>query len=190
MIGEMPLRALAPAALLALALALGSGRAVAAPPGPAAPPSPGASRSTATAAAATQVLAGLNDARRAQGLPSLAPSAGLAAAAAQHAREMVSLGYFAHDSSDGTAFWRRIARSYPSRGCSRWAVGETLYWTAGGAAAAAVAAAWLASPEHRRILLGDWAEVGVGIAQATVAPGVFGGRTVTVVVADFGSCGG
>jgi uncharacterized protein YkwD len=46
---------------------------------------------------------------------------------------------------------------------------------------------WLNSPKHRKTMLRTrWREVGVGAVQAGSAPGVFGGREVTIVTADFG----
>jgi uncharacterized protein YkwD len=47
---------------------------------------------------------------------------------------------------------------------------------------------WLASPHHRENLLNPkWREVGVAAVHAWSAPGVYDGREVTVLTADFGA---
>ena len=147
---------------------------------------PAAAASKRTAAGPKGIIDALNQARAANGLPALADSRALAAAARAHAASMARRGYFAHDSADGTPFWRRVAAFYPVGGFARWQVGETLYWSRPGPSAAGVVAAWLGSPEHRDILLGDWAQVGVGIVGVPSAPGVFGGQATVIAVADFG----
>ena len=46
---------------------------------------------------------------------------------------------------------------------------------------------WLNSPAHRRILMTPhWREIGISAVYAPAAPGVYGGRPVTIVTADFG----
>jgi uncharacterized protein YkwD len=46
---------------------------------------------------------------------------------------------------------------------------------------------WLRSPEHRRQLLDPrFREVGIDAAEIEGAGGIFGGRTVMLVGADFG----
>jgi len=147
---------------------------------------PAAAASKRSAAGPTGVIDALNKARAASGLPPLADSTALAAAARAHAASMARRGYFGHDSADGTPFWRRIAAFYPVGGFARWEVGETLYWSRPGGSAASVVAAWLGSPEHRGILLGNWTQVGVGIVVVPSAPGVFGGQATVIAVADFG----
>ncbi len=45
----------------------------------------------------------------------------------------------------------------------------------------------MASPEHRaNILSPKWREIGVSSVHVARAPGVFGGREVTIITADFG----
>jgi uncharacterized protein YkwD len=66
-------------------------------------------------------------------------------------------------------------------------VGENLAWGVGRISADHVLALWLQSRPHRRNLLSPvWTRVGVGVAYGR-AGGVYGGRTVTIVVADFGA---
>ncbi len=147
---------------------------------------PGAAASKREAVGAKSIVDALNEARTADGLPALADSPALDAAARAHAVSMARRGYFAHESADGTPFWRRIAGFYPAGGFAHWQVGETLYWSRPGPTAAGVVAAWLGSPEHRVILLGDWAQVGVAIVSVSSAPGLFGGQATVIAVADFG----
>jgi len=67
-----------------------------------------------------------------------------------------------------------------------WSVGENLLWSSVELNAAAALDLWLNSPEHRAIMLNArWLEVGVGAVYARAAPGVYGGRNVTIVTADF-----
>ena len=62
----------------------------------------------------TDVLSQLNAIRVEHGLVPLKLSATLGKAAAAHSVQMGELGYFAHESADGSAFWKRIQRFYAS----------------------------------------------------------------------------
>ena len=133
------------------------------------------------------VQAKMNGVRREHGLLPLRFSAGLAAAARHHSREMAEDGYFRHDSADGEAFSHRIARFYPVRNYRYWSLGEIMLWSSGELDATAALELWLGSPEHRAIMLrARYREVGVGVVHARTAPGVYGGLDVTIVTADFG----
>jgi len=135
-----------------------------------------------------QALAdGIDAVRRQRGETALTVSNSLVRAAEEHAASMARLGYFSHSSPGGVTFWRRIARYYPVSGARTWSVGENLFWSVSPASSEAVTAAWLASPEHRRILLGHWTQVGVAVDRVAHAPGVFRDQDVVIVVADFGS---
>ncbi len=132
------------------------------------------------------VLVQLNHIRAAHGLHPLALNAKLSAAADQHTRDMVSTGYFAHD-SHGTPFWKRIEGYYPSKAYSYWSVGENLFWESGPVDAAAGMQAWMHSPEHRaNILSPTWHEIGIAAVTVPTAPGTFDGLGVTVITTDFG----
>jgi uncharacterized protein YkwD len=72
------------------------------------------------------VLAQLNQIRVAHGLVPLRLNKSLSAASRQHSDEMVTDGYFAHHSFDGTAFWRRLETFYPQPSTGSWSVGENL----------------------------------------------------------------
>ena len=129
------------------------------------------------------VLAQLNEIRIAHGLAPLKLNAGLSAAAAQHSAEMITDGYFAHDSRDGTVFWKRLLRFYPLAGSSRWAVGENLLQASGPITATQAMARWMASPEHRaNVLNPTWREIGV----SAVAGSATSGSVVIVITTDFG----
>ena len=159
--------------LLALALLLA---ACFAGPSPA-----GASVGTRSA----EVLELLNAARVEHGVPPLRADSRLARAASAHSRDMVAHHYFAHESRTGARPSRRVARTGWMRGRRHWKVGENLAWgTLGRARPAAIVAAWLRSPPHRRIMLDPaYRVVGVGVARGNPIDDAARGRTYT---ADFG----
>ena len=133
------------------------------------------------------VLAQLNQVRVTAGLIPLQTSPGLAAAATQHSTEMITDGYFAHDSRDGAVFWRRLLHFYPLVGSNPWSVGENLLWTSGTLTAGHAVALWMASPDHRaNVLSPPWRQIGISSLGRSTAPGTFDGRTVIVITADFG----
>jgi uncharacterized protein YkwD len=135
------------------------------------------------------VLAELNDVRAAHGLRPLRLNAQLSAAARQHTSEMLTDGYFEHESFDGSAFWKRIKRFYaPGKG--GWSVGENLLWSSNTLAAKRAVELWMASPGHREnILNGSWREIGVSALYSGASTGTFGGGPVTVITTDFGARG-
>jgi uncharacterized protein YkwD len=134
------------------------------------------------------VVERINQVRRGRGLPGLRTNRRLAAAADFHSRDMGRRGYFEHESADGTAFWRRIQRFYPSRGFRSWTVGENLLWGSDNYSAAFAVRGWMRSPPHRKnILSRAWREIGLGAAFFARAPGEYEGRAVTILTADFGS---
>jgi uncharacterized protein YkwD len=147
-------------------------------------------RTTLTAQNALErpVLAAINAERRRHGLRPLRMSTQLARAADAHARAMGAGGFFAHESSDGTSASTRIRRYYPVGGYSRWLTGETLLWRSPGLDASQALAMWLSSPPHRRVILtAGFRDIGIAAVRVTQAPGAFGGRDVTILVADFGA---
>jgi uncharacterized protein YkwD len=134
-----------------------------------------------------QVLTALNLFRASHGLGQLRESRALDRAARAHSLEMGRVGYFAHPSADGTAFWRRIQHYYGLRNRSSWSVGENLLWSSPSVSAAGAMKMWIASPEHlRNMLTARWREIGVSAVRVVNAPGVFGGRSVTIITTDFG----
>ena len=150
-----------------------------------------ASQPVRTLAAADQlevnVLAELNKIRRQHGLVPLRLSKPLSAAADSHSRAMGTHGFFAHESRDGSEFWKRVQRFYAQRDSRTWSVGENLLWSSGGLTARAALDLWMKSPGHRRnILTARWRELGVSAVKVSAAPGVFGGLDVVIVTTDFG----
>jgi uncharacterized protein YkwD len=130
----------------------------------------------------------LNAVRSRHGLAPVRASVPLRNAARGHTRTMLEVGFFAHESPDGTAFSDRIRRFYASRGWRTWSVGETLLASQGQTLdARAVVSAWLDSPPHRRIVLWPgWRDVGIGAFYAPAAPREFEGVPTVVVTGDFG----
>jgi uncharacterized protein YkwD len=134
-----------------------------------------------------QVLAAVNKFRIAHGRVPLRESSGLDRSARQHSLEMGRVGYFAHPSADGTAFWKRIRRYYPSRGDSYWSVGENLLWRSPNVTASQGMTLWIASPEHLKNLLAtQWRQIGISAVHVVRAPGVYDRLPVTIITTDFG----
>jgi uncharacterized protein YkwD len=104
-----------------------------------------------------------NEVRAEQGLPPLKHSADLSDAARYHATDMVQDSYFEHDTHDlvdgqkvRVCTWsERLQVYYPIHGAA-----ENIAW--GYASPEAVVEGWLASAGHRRNILGNSWEVGVG----------------------------
>lgn len=133
------------------------------------------------------ILRELNRVRSEQGLAALRTARPLRRAADGHAASMARLGYFSHTSADGTTFDRRIGRFYRVGRSSYWAVGENLLWASPAVSAEEAVSRWMASPGHRRNILNPrYRQIGISAVRAARAPGLFGGREVTIVVTDFG----
>jgi uncharacterized protein YkwD len=130
---------------------------------------------------AQPLLDGINAVRRAHHLHALRHNPRLGSAALTHARAMARLGFFSHSSPDGTSASTRIRRFYPSS-----SVGETLLWRSPTASAGQALSMWMSSAPHRRILLSSaFRQVGIVAVHISRGAGAFGGRPVTIVVADF-----
>jgi uncharacterized protein YkwD len=133
------------------------------------------------------LLAEVNAVRRRHRVAPLRASPGLRAAADAHSEAMARNGFFGHRSADGTPFWQRVRRFYPSARFRRWSVGENLLWSSPDITAGDAVRRWLGSGGHRRNLLtGRWREIGLGVVHVRSAPGVYGGAEVTIVTANFG----
>jgi cysteine-rich secretory family protein len=129
------------------------------------------------------VLVFINEVRAAPGgagekvVPPLAWNDELAAAARSHSDDMIDHGCYQHDSCDGTPWYKRIEKFYPSGGV----IGENI---GPGFTGPTVLNMWLASPDHRANLLSAaYTEVGVGSRLYPVSQWVDAG----VTTADFGS---
>jgi uncharacterized protein YkwD len=168
--------------LLALGLALPAAAATK----PARPQTVHARR-VALSALESGVLQDLNAIRKQHGLVALKISAPLTASAEQHSQEMAADGYFAHNSADGTLFWKRIQRWYASASWGYWSVGENLLWSSPDVDPANALQMWMNSPEHRANILNPaWREIGVSAVHAATAPGTYQGLPVTIITTDFG----
>ena len=133
------------------------------------------------------VLTNINSFRQDHKLASLRFSSKLAAAAREHSAEMAQRGYFSHDSANGTSFDKRISRYYSISGKHYWSVGENIFWESPDTSGSSAVREWMTSAPHRQnILTREWREIGVAAAHFDSAPGAFGGRSVTIVTADFG----
>jgi len=134
-----------------------------------------------------QVLVAVNRFRDAHGLVALRESGALDRSARQHSLEMGRLGYFAHSSHDGTAFWKRIQKYYAARNYSHWSVGENLVWRSPSLSAAGALSLWIASPPHLANLMStQWRQIGVSAVSVANGPGVYGGRNAIIITTDFG----
>jgi uncharacterized protein YkwD len=133
------------------------------------------------------VLAAINTFRTQNHLTPLRLSTSLTTAAREHSQQMASDGYFAHESYDGSAFWKRIQRFYPSGSMRYWSVGENLLWSSPQVDPAGAMQLWMNSPEHRaNILSPRWREIGISAVHFASAPGTFKGLEVTIITTDFG----
>lgn len=100
----------------------------------------------------------VNVERSARGLAPVAWHEQVAAAAAAHAADMAAMRRMQHAGSDGSDAGERLTRA----GYSWTTWGENV--AAGFTDAAALVAAWMASPGHRAHLLGDFRVIGIGAA--------------------------
>jgi uncharacterized protein YkwD len=155
-----------------------------------APTSPAGARATTTSVATALqrlVTAQINLVRHEHGLSRLTVSPQLSQAGREHAQRLALAGYFSHDWSDGTSFGTWIRRFYPVGSAHRWSAGENLAWSTPEITAQQAVEMWLASPEHRRILLSKtWRQVGLGVIRAEGAGGVYNGQSVVILAAEFG----
>ena len=117
----------------------------------------------------------LNEGRAALGLRRLRVHPILTDAADRYARRMAREGFFAHVDPEGEGPKDRlVAAGYGKYGSGRhWKAGEVIgRGTQELSTPQALAFMWLASPRHRRVVLGRYKHVGVGVA---TVPGPTGG---------------
>jgi uncharacterized protein YkwD len=176
------------AALAALAPAPVAGAATARQAPTAAPSCTNADRTTASATV-SQLASGVRcliaQQRAAAGRSAVTPDTHLASAARGHAADMAARRYFAHTSLGGSTVVDRLRRAGYIPSAGRWRVGEILAWASGAEATPrGIVDAWMASPEHRRVLLDSrLTEVGVGVV---VGSPQASDPTAITVDADFG----
>jgi uncharacterized protein YkwD len=94
-------------------------------------------------------------------------SISLGMAAQGHSNDMAAYNFFSHE-GDGTPASRASAAGYMS-GAATWGLGEDLEWGSGRLGTPrAIVAGWMASPEHRVILLSrKYRQVGIGVVQGS-----------------------
>jgi uncharacterized protein YkwD len=123
------------------------------------------SASAATLFPRTALLHEINRVRALHGVAPVYPALQLQAAANHHSDDMMARDYFSHTSPTGSSVYSRIVGSGFVNGYT-WVGGETLAWGTGHLTTAlGTVNAWLASPEHRSIMLSPtyrW----VGISRA------------------------
>jgi uncharacterized protein YkwD len=134
------------------------------------------------------VLQRSTEVRAAHGLGQLSASTGLTKAALTHSRSMVVNGFFAHESTNGAPFWKRLKSFYTPRS-KGWTVGENLAMFGGAKPDAnAIVSSWMASSPHRANLLNrQFSDAGVVILYDVAAAGVYGGEPTWVVTLDVGA---
>jgi len=127
-----------------------------------------ASSTAATLKPRTVMLEKLNMVRAEYGLGAVRPSLLLRLTAKSHSDDMLVRDYFAHTTPTGGTLYDRIVKSGFVAGFS-WEGGETLAWGTGVLAKPGYTIkAWLASPEHRAILLSaTWTRIGIARACGT-----------------------
>jgi uncharacterized protein YkwD len=128
----------------------------------------------------------LNEDRASQGLAPLTESAQLDSSALVHSEEMRRVGFFAHESPDGSPFQNRIINTGYLAGTSSWSVGENIAWGSWNLGTPrAINTAWMNSPHHRdNILDPGYREIGVGSAPGT--PTDPNNAGAMIVTHDFG----
>lgn len=106
----------------------------------------------------------VNERRAEAGLPPMKSAPVLTDAARYHAADMVADDYFAHESQDRVngaltkvCSWADRVRQYYS---DSWSLAENIAWGYG--SPESVMEGWMDSTGHRRNILGDYAEIGVG----------------------------
>ena len=111
------------------------------------------------------VLGALNAARAQAGVAPVRRRPALTRAACAYAADMVARRFFSHRSPDGQGPGDRARESGYLRNAPVWSVGEILLWSRKPVFGAAdAAAAWLASPPHKAIMLSRaYKDAGVGV---------------------------
>lgn len=106
----------------------------------------------------------VNFARTAGGLPELAPSPQLAESALEKSADVLRCDEFSHFAC-GREFSYWIQQSgYTGEAC--WRAGENLAWgTDDYGSVRSIFRAWMASPAHRRNILGDYREIGIDVSR-------------------------
>ena len=125
------------------------------------------------------VLCLINQRRAHAGIGALQENPSLNSSAQGHTIAMVKHNHYSHGNAAA-----RIRHTGYLAGATVWSVGENLAWGPGRLGSPKrVVASWMHSPEHRRVLLGGFRDVGIGMSRG--APfSHFGHNTATYTV-DF-----
>lgn len=124
----------------------------------------------------SDLLAGTNAARAQNGLAPLTLNSQLNTSAQNKGQHMIANNYWAHVAPDGTQPWY----FFDQAGYSYTRAGENLAY--GFDSSSATISAWMNSPSHRDNILGDYKDIGFGIANGES----YQGNQNTVVVAHYG----
>lgn len=123
------------------------------------PQIPSTSSGTTLSAQEQQALTLLNNDRAKNGLPALKSNSQLARVAENHAKDMISRGYFAHNTPEGKTPFQRMQEA----GITYSTAGENL---AINSSVAAAETAFMNSSGHRaNILNTSYTDVGIGVVQ-------------------------
>lgn len=134
----------------------------------------------ATGISSSELLGETNTNRSSNGLPLLTINSQLNASAQAKAQHMIDGDYWAHVAPDGTQPWYFFQQA----GYQYQIAGENLaygFFTSSG-----VVTAWMNSPTHRDNVLGDYYDVGFGVANGSN----YQGGEYTIVVAHYGKPSG
>lgn len=139
-----------------------------------------ARRSAGHDATERRIIRLINKNRAFFNLPALRKTRALGRSADAHSRDMLRSNFFAHSSSNGTPFERRVRR-YRRAG----RIGENLAYVRKrrGGQARTVVGMWMHSPAHRAVILNrSFRRIGIGRKR-----GRLGSMRATVFTADFAS---
>jgi uncharacterized protein YkwD len=127
------------------------------------------------------VLCLINERRAHSGLGALQANANLNNSAEGHAVAMAKHNSYRHGNAG-----RRIRHSGYLSGATVWTVGENLGWGPGRRGTPKrLVASWMKSPEHRRVLLGGFRDIGIGMTKG--APFAHFGHNAATYTADLGT---
>jgi uncharacterized protein YkwD len=128
----------------------------------------------------------LNQERTSRGLGALTENAQLDSAALVHSDEMRRVGFFAHESPDGSPFQYRILNTGYLIGASGWAIGENIAWgSLVRGTPRAINTDWMNSLHHRdNILEPGYHELGIG--SVIGSPTDANNSAAIIVTHDFG----
>ncbi len=123
------------------------------------------------------VLCLINQRRAHAGRGPLQENSNLDRSAQGHTVAMVRHNHYSHGNAG-----ERIRRTGYLAGATAWSVGENLGWGPKRLGSPRrVVAEWMKSPEHRRVLLGGFRDIGIGMSKGSPFPH-FGHNTATYTV--------